>query len=112
MKAFLEEKGFRVSMVESRLEIWSQESGRYLGGFYWTKARDARPGGWRFDVALMDTYSVRDFHNAVDELERVERLLPKLWAAWKAFSSSRSDKRWVAYRSLVAPLFLRQNSEE
>ena len=112
MREKLEAAGFDVCTTARRVEVFDPSTSRYLGGFYWIQGQGGRPGGWRFDVALMETFSVRDFHNAVNELKRIQRLVPRAWDAWRSYSRNKSGKRWLDYRSIVAMLFLRQDPTE
>jgi len=114
----LEARGFEVKKSDNRVEAWCVETGRYVCGFYWRPAVKAKgnipvqPGCWRFDLALADCFSIKDLRSAMTEAKRVRRLVIKCRAAWKVFTTSRSDGRWMDYRSLVAALFLRQDVEE
>jgi len=108
----LRAKGFRVTSSVDRIEAWDFVNGRLIGSFHWQKAGrlgGGQPAGWRFDVALTDVFSVKDLKTAIREMTRVQSLIGKARAAWKAFVSSRSDKRWMEYRGFVAALFLRQD---
>lgn len=111
MVAFLRNAGLEVNSSADRVDVFDPDTRRYLGGFYWEAGDKTRPNGWRFDIALAEVFSVKDFHNATSELLRVQRLFPRMWAAWKAYSSSKSDKRWTSYRSFIAAIFLRQDTE-
>ena len=113
----LTSQGFEIRLGTERVEAWDEVTGRYICGFYWrsaVKAKDdvpAQPGGWRFDLALADCFAVKDLKNSISEARRVQKLVPKCRAAWKEFTSSRSNGRWEHYRSLVAALFLRQDED-
>ena len=94
----LEDLGYKVNWKQDRIHIF--DASGYIGGFYWTPSKGERPGGWRFDVALTRTYSERDFRTAIHELGRLQKIRPALQKAWKAFTTSKSDKRWSSYRSV------------
>jgi len=114
----LEAQGFRVHKTAKRVEGYDKVTGRYICGFYWrtaTKAKDgqpAMPAGWRFDLSLSDAFSLKDLKSAITEAMRVRTLLPELSAAWVGFAHSKSDKRWSAYRGVVAALFMRQDPQD
>jgi len=111
----LEAQDFEVRGSEERVEAWCKVTKRYICGFYWESAvkpglaHPARPGGWRFDLALSNAWSVKDLKTSITEARRVRRILPDTTEAWKAFASSKSNSRWSKYRGLVAALFLRQD---
>lgn len=104
--------GFRVQTDPDRIEVTDPATNRYVGGFYWTPGSKHQAGGWRFDVAVMESYSKKDFNDALIELNRVRGLAPRLWKAWRQYRNSPSEKRWSSYRTLVAALLLRQNPKE
>jgi|SaaInlV_200m_DNA_4_1039719.scaffolds.fasta_scaffold05749_3 hypothetical protein len=132
----LEFRGYTVRRADDRIEAWDPLTDRYVCGFYWrpatkakaatlpfeagdgfpahpgTPAQPAVPGGWRFDIAFSDCFSLKDLKTAMREANRVRRLVPECRTAWAAFSGSKSEKRWVEYRSHVAALFMRQDAED
>lgn len=114
----LEHRGFKVYKTLKRVEGRCKDTGLYICGFYWRSAvketdnHPAMQASWRFDLAMADCFSLRDLKSAMVEARRVRKLLPRCRVAWKAFTSSRSDRRWTDYRSFVATLFLRQDPED
>jgi hypothetical protein len=107
----LEAQDFNVFKTAARVEGCCQETGRYICGFYWQSAQDDRPQGWRFDLALADTFSLKDLKSAITEAKRVRRMIPRCREAWQRFVRSRSAGRWMDYRGHVASLFMRQDTK-
>lgn len=83
---------------------------RWVGSFYWNSATESDPGGWKLNIGLIPVYSWSDVRRALTELRRVAAWYGLAVNAWKAFSSSRSEKRWVTYQGLIAALILRQEA--
>jgi len=132
----LEVRGYSIRRGDDRVEAWCPDTDRYVCGFYWRPAEKAKPaiesyaegdgfpahagkpaqtaqpGGWRFDLAISDCFSLKDLKTAMNEANRVRRIVPECRTAWAAFSGSKSEKRWVEYRSHVAALFMRQDTED
>lgn len=104
----LRAQGFKAEKTENRVEAWTKDR-LLICGFYWQPAHGTSPACWRFDLAMSECYSLKDLKTAIGEASRVQRLRCRLSEAWKAFSSSRSDKRWMDYRGHVASLFLRHD---
>jgi hypothetical protein len=109
----LEAQGFRVTTPEDTEVLgWCPVTNRFTCAFYWKSATSMTPGHWQFSVALTDAYSLKDLKTCITEASRVRKLAQQIRSAWASFTSSKSTKRWVEYRGLVAALFLRQDPEE
>ena len=110
----LRAQGYEVRQTTGQVEARDPTSSRYICGFYWRPAAkdplgDAIPACWRFDVPISDCFSLKDLKSCIREASRVQRIIGRAMDAWKAFVASRSDRRWMEYRGIVAALFLRQD---
>ena len=105
----LQTLGYEVHAQKSggRVSAYLPSTKEYVCGFTWQK-----PGGWVFDIALCDVNTHLDIRTVTNELLRIRTLRTALKAAWLHFMTSQSDKRWLAYRGVIAALFARAPIQE
>jgi len=108
----LQAKGLRTVQCSKRVDAYNALSQQWICSFQWVSAikvkGELQPAGWRFNLALLDCYSLGDLGSAIREQSRVQRIANRARSAWKAFVANRSNKRWAEYRGFVAALLLHQ----